>query len=61
MNTLLARVALITAVAFAPTLVLASEAGKDEKKPAEKTDGKKPAPKKEAKDEKKPAPPAGGW
>ncbi len=39
MNTLLARAALVTAVAFAPTLALAAEGGKDEKMPAEKTDG----------------------
>ena len=61
MNSLLARVALVTAMAFAPTLVLANEAGKDEKKPAEKADGKKPAPKKDQKDDKKAPPPAAGW
>ncbi len=56
MNKLVARIALVFAVAAVPSLVLAGEAGKDEKKPAKE---KKGEPKKE---EKKPAPaPGGGW
>jgi hypothetical protein len=61
MNTLLARAALVTMIASAPALVLAGEAGKDEKKPAEKADGKKAAPKKETKEEKKAPAPSGSW
>ena len=59
MNKLFARTALVTAVLASPSLVLAGEAGKDEKKPAERADAKKPPAKKENKEEKKPAP--SGW
>lgn len=63
MNKLIARIALIVAVAASPALVLANAAGKDDKTPADKADGKKAPPKKEGKDDKKaPPPPAPtGW
>jgi hypothetical protein len=59
MNKLFARIALITVCAASPSLVLAGEGGKDDKKPAEKADAKKAPVKKETKEEKKPAP--SGW
>ena len=57
MNKLFARTALVAAVLASPSLVLAGEAGKDDKKPAEKADAKKPRPRRKTK--KKPAP--SGW
>lgn len=59
MNKLISRLALLVVVAASPSLVLAGEAGKDDKKPAEKADAKKAPVKKETKEEKKPAP--SGW
>ena len=40
MNKLFARTAFLAAVLASPSLVLAGEAGKDDKKPAEKADAK---------------------